>query len=121
MDHTSLTAFLDGSLSPEALNGEIAAEVDACNSAFRAGETGYIVIDDGQRFEVTRDGARRLLDAVADARLSFETANYLADCIIMSDDFDFADDVVRDAIFFVEDDSRPPTLEELSTVLASLN
>lgn len=112
MDHSSLVGFLTGSLSPEALADEIAVEVEACNSAFRAGENGYIVITDGPRFEVTREGAKRLLGAVVDERLSFEIANYIADCIIMSDDFDFADDASRDAIWFIEDDSRTPTREE---------
>ncbi len=112
MEYASLVGFLTGSLSPEVLSNEVATEVAACNTAFQAGENGYIVITDGPRFAVTRDGAKRLLQAVSDGRLSFEIANYLADCIIMSDDFDFADDVSRDAIWFVEDDSRPPTREE---------
>jgi hypothetical protein len=31
----------------------------------------------------------------------------------MSDDFEFADDAVKEAIYFVEDDSIPPTVEEV--------
>lgn len=112
MEHSSLVGFLTGTLSAEALADEITIEVKACNEAFQAGENGYIVITDGPAFEVTRDGARRLLNALADERLPFEIANYVADCIIMSDDFDFADNAVREAIFFVEDDSRPPTRDE---------
>jgi hypothetical protein len=111
---------LTGTLSPEKLADEITAEVTACNSAFRAGENGYIVITDGTSFEVTRDGARRLLAAVAEDRLLFELANYVADCIIISDDFDFADDAVRDAVHFVEDDSRPPTRDETIKALEML-
>ncbi|WP_279628769.1 hypothetical protein [Sphingomonas faeni] len=38
----------------------------------------------------------------------------------MSDDFDFADDAVRDAIHFAEDDSRPPTQDETIQALAVL-
>lgn len=112
MEHSSLVEFLAGTLSPEALALNITAEVTACNEAFQAGEKGYIVITKGPSFEVTRDGARRLLNAVADERLPFELANYVADCIIMSDDFDFADEAVRDAIYFIADDSRPPTRDE---------
>jgi hypothetical protein len=70
---------------------------------------------------VTRDGARRLLEAVANGRLPFESANYVADCIIMSDDFEFADDAARDAIFFIEDDSRPPSRDETMNALQSLD
>ena len=120
MEHASLVAFLSGTLSPEALADEIVAEVAACNAAFEAGQNGYIVVTDGPRFEVTKGGARRLLAAVADESLPFELANYVADCIIMNDNFDFADDTVKEAVFFVEDDSRPPTSDETSKALAML-
>ncbi|WP_243645510.1 hypothetical protein [Sphingomonas sp. PP-CE-1G-424] len=46
-----------------------------------------------------------MLEAVADERLPFDAANYLADCIVMNDDFDYADEAVRDAVLFIEDDS----------------
>jgi hypothetical protein len=120
MNHASLVGFLTGTLSPEALAAEIAAEVTACNAAFRAGENGYIVITDGPSFEVTKDGARKLLAAIVEESLPFELANYVADCIMMSDDFDFANDAVRDAVHFVEDDSRPPTRQETMEALAML-
>jgi hypothetical protein len=120
MDHATLVGFLIGTISPEVLADEITAEVNACEVAFRAGENGYIVITDGPSFEVTREGAKRLLAAVAEERLPFELANYVADCIMMSDDFYFADDAVRDAVHFVEDDSRPPTRDETVEALAML-
>lgn len=121
MDHATLVGFLIGTISPEILADAIIAEVNACNDAFRAGENGYIVITDGPSFEVTREGAKRLLAAIAEDRLPFELANYVADCIMMSDNFDFADDAVRDAVHFVEDDSRPPTGDEITNALASLS
>ena len=120
MKHASLVAFLTGGLSPEAVGEEIAVEVAACNSALQAGENGYIIITDGPPFQVTREGAKRLLSAVAEERLPFGLANYVADCIIMSDDFDFADEAVREAIFFIEDDSKPPTHDETRKALAIL-
>jgi len=120
MEHASLVEFLTGALSPEALANEIAAEATAAKTALQAGQNGYIVITDGTPFNVTKEGARRLLAAVAEERLSFELANYVADCIIMSDDFDLADDAVRAAIFFIEDDSRPPTLDETIKALSLL-
>ncbi|MXP28113.1 hypothetical protein GRI58_04660 [Porphyrobacter algicida] len=66
---------------------------------------GRVQVTQGPLFVVTRADARRLLEAVADNRLPFDAANYLADCIVMSDNFDFADEAVRDAIFFIEDDT----------------
>jgi len=75
---------------------------------------------DGPLTIVTRDHAKRLLEAVADERLTFEVANYTADCIIMSDDFQFADGAVNEAIYFVEDDSIAPTVEEVRTAIERL-
>jgi hypothetical protein len=39
----------------------------------------------------------------------------------MSDDFDFADDAVTEAVHFVADDSRPPTSDETKAALALLS
>jgi len=120
MEHSSLVAFLEGKVSPEQFGDVVAAEVAACNEAFRAGEAGYIVITDGPSTVVTRDHAKLLLEALADGRLAFEAANYTADCIIMSDDFEFADDAVKEAIYFVEDDSIAPSTEEVRTAVERL-
>ncbi|WP_254302410.1 hypothetical protein [Sphingobium chlorophenolicum] len=99
-------------------------------SALEATSSGHIVIFDGPLCLVTREGARRLLEAVANGQLSFDVANYVADCIVMNDDFDFADEAVRDAIYFVEDDSGRfvageddwrPTREETLAALAMLD
>ena len=120
MEHAILAGFLIGTVSPEVLVDEITAEVNACNEAFRAGENGYIIITDGQTVEVTREGARRLLAAIAEERLPFEIANYVADCLIMSDDFHLEDDAVRDAVNFVEDDSIAPTHDDTMKALAML-
>ncbi|RSU74692.1 hypothetical protein BRX37_12915 [Sphingomonas sp. S-NIH.Pt3_0716] len=49
--------------------------------------------------------ARLLLHAVAAGQLPAETAVYVADCIVASDDIEFADEATRDAVFFIEDDS----------------
>ncbi|WP_308815235.1 hypothetical protein [Sphingomonas sp. GV3] len=120
MEHATLVGFLTGKLSPEVLVDEITTEVNACEASFRAVETGYIIITDGPPVEVTREGARRLLAAIADGRLPFQLANYVADCIIMSDDFDLADEAVREAVNFVADDSRPPMHDETIKALATL-
>ncbi|MDC7677757.1 hypothetical protein [Asticcacaulis machinosus] len=120
MKYETLVQFLDGTLSPETLAGEIADEVASCNEALKSGDIGHIVISDGPPKIVTRDGGQRLLEAFAYNRLPFELASYVADCIIMSDDFEFEDDIVRDAIHFIEDDSRPPTHEETLEALSLL-
>lgn len=120
MEHATLVGFLTGKLSPEVLADEITTEVNACEASIRAGENGYIIITDGPPVEVTREGARRLLAAIADGRLSFQLANYVADCIIISDDFNLADEAVREAVNFVADDSRPPTHDETIKALATL-
>lgn len=105
MQHASIVAFLSGTLTPENLTAEIGAEVASFRAALRETAEGHIQVSDGPNFVVTREGARRLLQAVADERLPYDTASYLADCIVMSDEFDFADEAVRDAVFFVEDDT----------------
>lgn len=120
MEHASLVAFLNGDLSPADFGSEIAAEVDACEQGFRSGGVGYIMVTDGPETTVTGEHAKRLLQALADGRLPFLSANYTADCLVMSDDFTFADDAVTEAIAFVADDSRPPTLDETQAALAQL-
>lgn len=120
MEHASLVAFLNGDLSPETFGIEIAAEVAACEQGFRSGGVGHIIVTDGPETVVTREHAERLLQALADERLPFLSANYTADCLVMSDDFDFADDAVAEAVHWVADDSRPPTSEEAKAALAQL-
>jgi hypothetical protein len=121
MEHASLIAFLSGSLSPDDFGSEIAAEVDACEQGFRSGGVGHIIVTDGPQTVVTREHARRLLQALADDRLPFLSASYTADGLVMSDDFEFADDAVAEAVHFVADDSRPPTLEETKAALTQLS
>ena len=120
MDHASLVAFLNGDLSPEDFGSEIAAEADACEQGFRSGGVGHIIVTDGPLTVITRDHARRLLQALAEERLPFLSANYAADCLMMSDDFEPADDAVAEAVSFVADDSRPPTFEETHAALVGL-
>lgn len=122
MEHEALVAFLDGAKSPEEFANEIAEEVDACERGFRSSAgVGYIIVTDGPKMLVTREHARRLLQALAEDRLAFMSANYTADCVIMSGDFEFEDDAAEEAFEFVADDSRPPTLDETRAALARLS
>lgn len=129
MQHASIVSFLSGTLSPEALAAEISDEVAAFRAALKATRNGRIIVSDGPQFLINREGAKRLLEAVGNGRLPFDAANYVADCIVMNDNFEFADDATRDAIFFVEDDSGRfiaedddwrPTREETMAALALL-
>lgn len=130
MQHSSLVDFLSGTMSPEALATEITAEVAAFRASLGETRNGRIVISDGPLFVVTKDGARRLLEAVASERMPFDVANYLADCIVLNDDFEFDDDATREAIFFLEDDTGRfatgdsewrPSREETLAALALLD
>ncbi len=120
MDHRSLITFLAGSLPANEFSAEIRGEVRACNDALASGGVGSIIVTDGPETRVTREYASRLLGAVADGTLDFELANYVADALIMSDDFNFEDEAVSEAIFFLEDDSRAPTEQEIHAALARL-
>ena len=111
MDHASIVSFLQGTCSPEDFGVEVAPEVAACLQDCRTG---------GPCTPVVRDHAIRLLRALLDERLSFDTASYLADGLIMSDDFGFADASVADAIAFVADYSRHSTADEARTALTRL-
>ena len=120
MRHSSLIAFLSGALSPQAFANEIAPEVATFYASLRETRTARIRISGGPNFLLTKDGARRLLRAVANQEIPFDAAVYVADCIVASDAIRFADDDVREAIFFVEDDSRVPSRAETLEALALL-
>lgn len=120
MEHAALVAFLSGETEAGAFAREIADEVASCNAAFASDGIGYIIVTDGPSTIVTREHAKRLLTAVFNGSLCFELANYVADGLIMSDDFEFEDDAVNAAIFFLEDDSRPPTVEEVEAARSQL-
>lgn len=121
MEHSSLVAFLNGDLSPEAFGRQISNEVNACEHGFKTEGIGYIMIPNGSTQVITRDHARRLIEAIFSDQLSFLAANYTADCLMMSGSFEFADGAVAEAIAFVADDSRPPTHDETETAIAALS
>lgn len=110
MEHASLVAFLEGRLTPEQFEVEIADEVEASNLACKRTGQGHVVITPGPYTIVTRDHARRLLEAVTGQRLSLEIANYATTCIIFGD-FEFGDDAVNEAIWLIEmaDLDKPST------------
>lgn len=120
MEHGSLVAFLNGSLDAAAFGSEIAAEVRACVEACASGHAGSVIIADGPLTEVTRAQVIRLFEAFAGGELTFEKANYIADALIMSDHFCFADETVIDAIHFLSDETSLPGAEDVAAELARL-
>jgi hypothetical protein len=77
------------------------------------GGSGHVLITDGPDVIITRKQVDRLVEALAAGRLPLNAASYIADALIMSDDFDFANEVVSEAVCFLSDDSRPLTLDDV--------
>lgn len=120
MDHASLVAFLEGKLTPEQFADEVADEVRACNWACKQTGEGRVFITPGPETIITRDYARRLLEAVAGQRLSLEVANYATACIIFGY-FEFVDDVVNEAVWLIEmADLDKPSTDDMRTAIDKL-
>ena len=113
MYQPSLTCFLNGELQPNELWRDIEAEVTGCIAACAKGSSGHVVITDGPNTQVSRMQIAVLLDAIVDAKLSLAAASYIADALIMSDDFEWEDQAVSEALFFLSDESEPLTLAEV--------
>ena len=122
MKHSSLVAFLNGEMPPPHFADEITAEVDQCTYGLKFPKNGRIVITEGPETVVTQAHIKRLLGAIADKTLSPEAASYVADCMIMSDSFDFGDDdLVLEAIHFAADgDNHPLPEDEVRGLLSRL-
>jgi hypothetical protein len=120
MRHSSLTSFLNGELPPNELWPEIEEEVTECLAACAKGGSGHVIITDGPDTQVSRKHVAVLLGALAEARLPLEAASYIADALIMSDDFDWEDEAVAEALFFLSDESAPLTLEQVEEARSRL-
>jgi len=117
MLYSSLLSFLNGELSAAGLWHEIEAEVAGCLAATSmGGGTGQIVITDGPETLVTGQHADALLRALAEGNLPLDAASYIADAMIMSDCFDFADESVSEALFYLSDDSAPLSRQEVEAL-----
>ena len=121
MEHALLTSFLEGRTPPAIFARAIEQEVSACETGLRSpAKVGYILITDGPQFIITREHMKRLLHCLLDETIPWLSVNYTGDCMMMSSDFEPADDVVEQAIDFVADDSRLPTGEETRAALDAL-
>lgn len=120
MRHSSLASFLNGELPPKVLWLEIEAEVTECLAACAKGGAGHVIITDGPDTQVSRDHVAILLAALADATLPLEAASYIADALIMSNDFEWEDEAVADALFHLSDESAPLTLADVEEARSCL-
>jgi hypothetical protein len=115
MQHSSLVSFLNDQMSGEQLWQEIKVEVTACIAATSKGAAGSVLIGDGAEVLVTRQHIEVLLAALAEDELPLEAASYVADALIMSEDFSFADATISQILFFLSDESAPLTQHEVET------
>lgn len=113
MQHSSLASFLNGESPAEELWREIESEVRECLAACAKGGSGYVIITDGPEIHIARGQVAVLLTALAEAKLPLEAASYIADALIMSDDFAWDDEAVAKAVLFLSDESAPLTQTEV--------
>jgi len=118
--HSSLVSFLNGERLADQFWHDIEAEVTDCLTARSKGDLGHVIITDGPETLIIREHADMLLSALAEGRLPLEAASYIADALIMSDDFDFADEGVSDALFYLSDQSAPPSQHEVEALRSRL-
>ena len=91
-----------------------------CHAACAKGGAGHVIITDGPKTQVAREQVAVLLNALVEARLPMAAASYIADALIMSDDFEWEDDAVANTLFFLSDESRPLTLAEIEEARSDL-
>lgn len=122
MQHSFLVSFLNGESPPEDFARAIKQEVDACEEGVSSpAKVGYIVITDGPKTIVTEESVRRLLQFLLEESVPWTSLNYTANCLMLSDDFEFESEQAEDAIAFLSDESRAPTADEIIGVLETLS
>lgn len=77
------------------------------------GGVGHVIISEGPNAIIERRHVDVLVDALAKGTLPIQAAAYVADALITSDSFDFADDDVSDALAFLSDESTPLSLADV--------
>ena len=113
MRHSSLASFLNGERPAGELWREIEIEVRECLAACAKGGSGHVIITDGPDTRVVPEQVAVLLFALAEAKLPLDAAGYIADALIMSDNFEWENDAVAEALFFLSDKSAPLTLAQV--------
>jgi hypothetical protein len=120
MRHSSLASFLNGEVSPDELWREIRQEVTDCLAACAKGGSGHVIITNGPPTQVSRNHLAVLLSALGEGKLPLEAASYVADALIMSDDFEWGDEAVAEGLLFLSDESAPLTLAEIEEARSRL-
>lgn len=120
MRHSSLASFLNGERSPDKFWREIEPEVTECLPACDRGSSGHVIITDGPGTMIGREQVAVLLTALVEAKLPLQAASYVADALIMSDDYEWEDDAVSEALFFLSDESALLTVAEIEAARSRL-
>ncbi|MES0149594.1 hypothetical protein NKJ95_20455 [Mesorhizobium sp. M0012] len=82
---------------------------------------GNVIITDGPDTIINRRHVDVLVDRLADGILPVQAAAYIADALIMSDDFTFADDGASEVLLFLSDESAPTSRAELQALRSRLS
>ena len=118
--HSFLVSFVNGEVSPDELWQEIQPEVIACIAACAKGGTGHVIITDGPSTQVLHKHVANLLAALGECKLPLQAGAYIADALIMSDYFEWEDEAVAEALFFLSDESAPLTQAEVEEARSRL-
>lgn len=113
MQHESLTSFLNSKRSAEDFWGEIESEVNGCIAASAKSGVGAVIITAGPLTRIASKHVTVLIAALSTGKLPVAAASYIADALIMSEDFEWDGEGVADAIFRLSDDSSPLTQADL--------
>ena len=116
MQHASLTSFMNGERSAAELWREIEAEVIDCLAACGKGGAGSVILTAGPLTTVSRKQVGVLIAALAESALPMDAASYVADALIMSEDFAWEDRGIVDVLFRLSDESAPLTTSDLEWV-----
>ena len=113
MRHNSLTSFLNGKRSADKLLREIEPEVKDCAAACAELGSGGMIISGGPKTQISRRQVAVLISALSEGKLPLDAASYIADAMIMSDDFTWEDEGIAEALFRLSDESAPLTMIDL--------
>lgn len=122
MLYSSLIAFLDGVIAPNVFEMEITEEVAACvEGVSKKGGIGELHLTSGPETTLTISNLVYLLEVLENGNLSLDAGNYIANCVMLDDNFNFETDLVADTVYILSDDTAPLTQSEVRKALAIIN
>ncbi len=100
MKATNLIAFLNGGIAGRDLQSQIAAEVDVWTKRLseRGRSAPVTLVGAIGSFDITRQGAMRLLDALITMELSPTSFTYVLDALLLSENFRWTSESVRELL-----------------------